>query len=186
MDDVARRAQFSKATLYRYFRDKGELIFAIIINYFDEVSGEMARIRSQKLTATEKLMRLIQAVLKFHQEKMSISHVFIMDKSYVKLLRLFISHGPQRKLPPGPETKFLAMIRAKRKEVLDQGIAVIKEGIASGEFRKVDGWECVVFIESLLEGFLHARFWYENPPSPGREMNIIKNFLLHGIVKKKK
>ena len=37
MDDVAREAQFSKATLYRYFRDKGELIFEILIHYYDEI-----------------------------------------------------------------------------------------------------------------------------------------------------
>lgn len=58
MDEIAREAEFSKATLYKYFKNKGEIFLEIILKYVEEIRSELIAISQSKLEPEEKLKKL--------------------------------------------------------------------------------------------------------------------------------
>ena len=68
MDDVAREAQFSKATLYKYVPGKGVLLFEIMGHYFVEVRVRMAGILAGPGSAGEKLRLSIRMILQYNED----------------------------------------------------------------------------------------------------------------------
>ena len=47
VDDIADEAQFSKATLYRYFKSKSDILFEIILSSFEESYDGIRKIRTK-------------------------------------------------------------------------------------------------------------------------------------------
>lgn len=184
MDDIAREAQFSKATLYHYFKSKGELILEIIADYFEQMNQELVKIKATKKTATEKLRRGIHYYLKFHEEKMNISRVLLMDKSFMTKMRIFVAD--REKPMSNKDKKFLSTIKVQRKEILSRVSDILTEGTKAGEFRKMDVEAAVEFLESVLQGYCHGKFWQEKKQSVNKETEFILGFFLHGIEHKQK
>ncbi len=182
MDDVARGAQFSKATLYRYFRSKGELIFEIIVHYYDEIIDNLLSIQKKNIRATEKLREAIRFALQFSENKKNISRVLLMDKSFPKFFRLFM--GDSQKNVSAPDKKLFQMLKARSRELLEAGSGIIKEGIASGEFRPMNVMGAVTFLEAALQGYLHGEMWHQKKHNLEEETELIHGFFLHGIINK--
>jgi len=182
MDDVAREAQFSKATLYCYFRSKGGLLLEILGHFFEEMDLEVSRINRLRLSAGEKLKRAILFYLRFTEEKENISRMLMVDRSFMEKMNVFVS--PESKITSEADRRFITKVKAKRKDILDGMSRTLEEGIASGEFRKMDVAATVICLESLLQGYSHVRFWPGRRYSAKEGAEIIQEFLLHGIGKK--
>lgn len=182
MDDVAREAVFSKATLYHYFRNKGELIQELLANYYDEIKDELLRIQRSRLGAGEKLKRSIHFYLQFNQAKENISRMLMMDRGFMEKMRILEAdhkHSVSEK-----DRRFVDMLKAKRQEILSGAAEILKEGMASGAFRKVDLQNAITFLESTLWGYCHARLWGEKKRSVREATEFIHGFILKGIEKK--
>jgi AcrR family transcriptional regulator len=182
MDDVAREAQFSKATLYHYFRSKGELLLEILGHFFEEFEQEVQKISRLRLSAREKLRRGIRFYLRFTEEKENISRMLMMDRSFMEKMNIFIA--AENKLTSEVDRRFITKMKAKRKDILDGVSKILEEGMASGEFRKMDVAAAGIFLESLLQGYSHVRFWPDQRYSVKEATEIIQEFFLQGIEKK--
>lgn len=182
MDDVAREAAFSKVTLYHYFRNKGELFQELLVNYFEDIKRELKKIQGLKMKAAEKLKRGIHFYLQFSQAKDGISRMLMMDRSFMKKMRILV--GDDRDAVSEKDRRFIQMIKLKRLEILEGVAEILKEGIASGEFRKIDVDRAITFLESSLWGYCHVRFWREKPTTVREATDLIHSFFLQGIEKK--
>jgi len=182
MDDVAREAQLSKATLYHYFRSKGELLLEILGRFFEELEQEVRKINRLRLSARERLRRGIHFYLRFSEEKENISRMLMMDRTFMEKMNIFIS--AESKLTSEVDRRFITKVKARRKDILDGASRILKEGMASGEFRKMDVAAAVIFLESLLQGYSHVRFWPDKRYSTKQATEIIQEFFLQGIEKK--
>jgi AcrR family transcriptional regulator len=182
MDDVAREAQFSKATLYHYFRSKGELLLEILGHFFEEIEQEMQKISRLRLSAREKLRKGINFYLRFTEEKENISRMLMMDRSFMEKMNIFIS--PESKLTSEVDRRFITKARAKRKDILGGVSKMLKEGMASGEFRKMDVSAAAIYLESLLQGYSHVRLWPDSRCSAKEAAEIIQEFFFQGIENK--
>lgn len=182
MDDVAREAEFSKATLYHYYRSKGELILEILANFFEETDEEVRRIRALDSSAKEKLRQGIHFYLQFNQEKENISRMLIMDHSFMEKMRIFVAD--KNKLTSDLDRRFLARMKTRRREILDNVAGILREGVETGEFRKMDIPDAVTFLESVLQGYCHVRFWHERPRTVKEAKDLIYAFFLQGIERK--
>ncbi len=182
MDDVAEEAAFSKATIYHYFRSKGELVLELLGNYFCEVEKEVERIVGLKLSAGEKLRKGIAFYLKFNREKENISRMLIMDPIFMSKMKIFF--GGQKEAFSEFDRKFITKMKTKRKDILEKVGLILQQGIESGEFRPIDIPDAVVFVESLLQGFCHVRFWQSKLLSVDKATEIISRYLFQGIEKK--
>jgi len=181
MDDIAREAQFSKATLYNYFRSKGDLTYEIMLHYFDDSKKSLDDIRALDLEPVEKLKRMILAVLEVYDERENISRAIMIDDSGHGIMKAFAAEQKGTSSPV--EKKFIKTMKVKRQEILDIVCAVVKDGIRCGAFREVDVPSAVDFINAVLEGFLHLRVWMEPKPRAREGAEIIFGFLLRGIEK---
>jgi AcrR family transcriptional regulator len=182
MNDVAREAQFSKATLYHYFRSKGGLLLEILGNFFEEIDQEVQKINRLRLNAREKLRKGIHFYLRFYEDKENISRMLIMNPSFTEKMNIFVAD--ERKLTSEVDRRFITKMKTKRKDILDGVSRILEEGMASGEFRKMDVAGTVTFLESLLQGYCHVRFWHDRPYSAKEATEIIQDIFLHGIEKK--
>jgi AcrR family transcriptional regulator len=179
MDDVAREADFSKATLYHYFEGKSELLLEILANFFDEIGQGVQRIIGRPASAGEKLKEGILFYLQYNQRKENVSRMLMMDREFQEKMAVFVAD--ERKVTSEADLRFLAAMRAKRRDILDGVAEIIEQGVASGEFREIDVASAVTFLESLLQGYCHLRFWHDRPYTVQEAADFIHGFFVRGI-----
>lgn len=181
MDDVAREAQLSKATVYKYVAGKGPLLFELLGHSFDDIRKQLAGIVDSPGSAGEKLRRLIGAVLQSSEDMDQVNRVLWMDKAMLKLMRVFAA-------PPGrpgsalqADRKMQSMLKKKRRELIDMGARILEEGVASGEFRSMDTGQAAAFVEAVLQGYTHLRFWDGDAALSSGAADVLTRFILEGI-----
>lgn len=157
MDDVAREAGLSKATIYKYIPGKGLILFEIVGHYLDEVQKAVADILEIDSPAREKLRRVIREIVRFHGEKRNIARILMMDRTIFKFLHLIYHEGTNR--AGNANRKSLNLMRSKSMDIIRSGTRIIEEGMSSGEFRQVNPLETVAFVASLIEGLVHNQLW---------------------------
>ncbi|MBS3818169.1 TetR/AcrR family transcriptional regulator [bacterium] len=181
MDDIAREAQFSKATLYSYFRSKNEIFFEIILNSHEEVILKLKKIKDKEESVDEKIKRIIRFILKSLRQKENISRIFLMEKSLLKnVLGVMPPDGHSLE---ETERRFLQEIQRKRKAMLEIISEIFHQGIVSGEFRDIDSLEAAYILESMVRGFHFTRFWRERSYSLNKSTHLIHQFFLYGLKK---
>lgn len=181
MDDIAREVQLSKATIYKYIPGKGALLFEILSHYFDDLRQKMEAIASGPGTAGERLASAVRMALHESESKQSLTRVLWLDKSMMKLMRLFVAAAGKPGQAPAADRKMIGMLRDKRQALNAAAIRIFEDGMASGEFRPLDTGRTVEFVEAVIEGYAHARFWKGGvPDSPGAADDLTR-FIIDGI-----
>ena len=180
MDDVAREAQFSKATLYKYFSGKGVLLFEIMGHYFDETGRRLAAILAESASAGEKLRRSIRAILEYHAEKENITRVLWMDDAMLRVMRVFAAAPGKTQAVTATDRKMRGLLQEKRREVMSTAAQIIEDGVAAGEFRRMDAAEAVEFIEAVVEGYAHGLLWAGKTVTPEAADGLTR-FIVDGI-----
>lgn len=183
MDDIARRAQFSKATLYRYFTSKGQIFYEIILNSFEDVGQKITKIQREDSSSVNKLREIIQYILQYFQQKKNISRISLMEKAWMQKIVVSLHNGEQKS--SGEELVFLDSIRAKKREISRILCEVFSEGMKKGEFRVLSEEDACDVLESLIHGFYFTSFWHGKKHSLRKSTDLLYNFFLHGIEKKK-
>ncbi len=181
MDDVAREAQLSKATIYKYVPGKGALLCEILGHSFDSIRDRVAAIVDGPGTAAEKLGGIVQAVLQSNEDMRHFNRVLWMDKAMFKLMRVFAHPPGKASAAPTEDRKMLAMLKEKRQEMIGLGARVLEEGVASGEFRRMDTRQGSNFIEAVLQGYTHMRFWEGDAPLQPSAPERLTRFIIEGI-----
>lgn len=181
MDDVAKEAEISKATVYNYFRSKGDLVLELFIYYFEKFYRHIVRIKSESKSATEKLKEIITYFLRFSREKETISRVLMVDKVFLKKMRILA--GETRR-SSSREKDLITEIKKQRERIIKESSSIIAEGMARKEFRSMDSILATRLIEALLQGFIHGRFWNPSRYSLEKETEILLDFILLGLGKK--
>jgi AcrR family transcriptional regulator len=179
MDDVAREAEFSKATLYQYFSGKTGLLLEILANFFEETAQGIEEISRGPGSAREKLRESIRFYLEYNQEKENVARMLWMDREFRDKMSIFVAD--ERRLTSAADLEFLDTLKLKRKATLDSVARIIEVGVASGEFRKVDVPDAVTILESLLQGFCHLRPWQERALTVQEAADIMYEFILRGM-----
>jgi AcrR family transcriptional regulator len=181
MDEIAEAAQFSKATIYRYFKSKQEIFMQIILNTFDEAYKNSLRIKEKDLDSSEKLRELIRYILGYYQKKKNLSRIFIMEHSAMKkLLKIDVSaqgwHSGQH--PQVPQR-----IKKKMEDIFNVMVTIVEEGIRLGEFRDMNPKEVCYLLGALLRGFHFKGPLQEKEIPLNESTDMIHDFVLHGIIK---
>lgn len=181
MDDVAREAQLSKATVYKYVAGKGELLAEILALSFEAIENRIAAIADGPGSAAGKLGRTVEAILRNNEDMRHFNRVLWMDKAMFKLMRVFAhSQGKTGSAAPG-DRKMLAMLKEKRERLVGLGARILEEGVASGEFRRMDTRQAASFVEAVLQGYTHMRFWEGDAPLSPTAAGRLTRFIVEGI-----
>jgi len=179
MDDVAAEAQFSKATVYKYFRSKTELIFEIMLEFLEDLDARLRSVVGRPGSAGERLRGWIACSLEILAKNDNLTRFFLLDRSFMGLLQIFVGREPGAGTEA--EKKFLQKIMAKRKAMHEGSRALLREGVASGEFRPMDIEAAVMFIETAVEGYFVGKFWENSKLDLNKDSGSIEDFIFCGL-----
>jgi len=166
LDEIALRAEFSKASLYTYFRDKQDLFYAVLEDGLDRLLEKVKEIAYQDLQPLSKLELMIRGVIEYLEEDRDFFRVFNPER--VRMTDMRNPHLNRRILP-------------RIKAFIEVAALVVKEGTDQGKIKKVDPLE----VANLLFGMTHsvvAQWLLEGAKDPLEERSkVILDILLNGI-----
>lgn len=183
VDEIAEEAQFSKATLYRYFKSKSEIFSAVIFESFQEACDDIHAIQQSQKKASKKVRDLIQGLLSYYKRKENIARIFLMERSAMKkVLHMDMDEHvmPRHKMMGIPE-EYRKLIT----NIVHEMEKIIQEGIDTGEFRKLDARDASYVLGSMVRGFHFGGPIREKSYSIKESTELLYDYFLRGIRSKK-
>lgn len=160
IEDVVRRAGIGRATFYRYFASKEELIAACFAQAIDQLDARLQAAAAAALDPPDELRRMVEALVEVQAEHFA--PLRLLARSRSELSRRW--REALREL----RVRVLALLRAN-----------LERGIASGHYRPdVDLEATPVLLNGMVRtGLMHL------PELPGpRLVGAISTLLLHGVL----
>ncbi len=134
--DIARALGMSHANVYRYFRNKTEILDAIIDEWMLLVEEFVESIANRPGTAAQRLEAVVIEVHRKRREK------FLEDAAVFESYRRLAEARPDA-------------IAKRREKILHVFERIFREGIANREFAAIDPNEAAVVLEDATALFLH-------------------------------
>jgi AcrR family transcriptional regulator len=179
MDDIAGEAQFSKATLYRYYRSKAEIFAAVIMESFQEALRGFTRIKQKDTDAETKLREIIHYTLSYYKKKESFARIFVMERSAMKKALNLDIHDH---MMPTIDKQALPQEFRQIITTFHQSMnSILQEGMDSGVFRRMDPAEAGYILGALLRGFHFRGFFQERSYTVEEGTEMLHSFFMHGI-----
>lgn len=165
MDDIAEKTGLSKGTLYLYFKNKDDLIMAILDRIFQHEFSKLERLNRVDLSAVKAIQEFTQLMAKEISALLRLSPII-----YQFLALAFRNRQVQHAL-----RKYL-------NRYMDFLFPIIQRGIDSGEFRAVDPREVAIAIGAIIEGTGLLWVYDRESIDPERHIQSGINLLLDGIL----
>jgi len=182
MDDVAREARLSKATIYKYVPGKGVLLFEILHHYLDDLRAKTEAVAAGPGTASDRLRSVVLLALRESESKQSLNRVLWTDMAMLKLMRLCAAAaGTSGAAAAAADRKRLNALFEKRQALNAVGARILADGVASGEFRPLDAGRAAEFVGAVIEGYNHVRFWKGGGLAPEEVAGELTRFVIEGI-----
>lgn len=170
LDEIALRAEFSKASLYTYFKDKQDLFDAVLEDGLDRLLVKVKEIASQELPPLSKLELIVKGVVEYLEDDRDFFRVFNPER--VRMTDMRDPHLNKRILP-------------KLNSFIEVAALVVKEGMDQKMIKKMDPLE----VANLLFGMIHsvvAQWLLKGAKEPLAERSkVILDILLDGIQSRK-
>ena len=161
MDDVAAAANVSKGTIYRYFKNKDELLFQMATAGFDEICDIVSK-TPEAPSFGERLEYLCERLGSFFQERRAVMRMIQEHEGRMSSLCLIMRERWM----------------AHRKKLVDAVGCVLSQGAASGALR-VDIAPDTLAL--LLVGLARTRsVEYDQTPAQRPAAALIVELFLHG------
>ena len=128
IEDIAREVGVNRAIIYRHFSGKEELFALTLVGYLDELAVALEGAAAARRTPMTKLVALVEEFVDF-----GMAHPAFVDCAQTLMRRT----GPEL-LDEISESAMLRLGRAIA-ACLRPLSTTINDGVASGDFRKVDG-----------------------------------------------
>jgi AcrR family transcriptional regulator len=184
MDEIAQEAQFSKATLYKYFKSKREMFFEIIYKSFEELLQKINKVQKMDMNAEEKLKKAIYYTGYYYHTKKNIARIFIMEKA---LMRKLLHPDSKVQTPSTHHPPIPGRYKAILDQIFNLLCEIIEEGVKNGEFRRVNVRQASFVLGAMIRGF-----HFKGPVREKKELSIqestdlLHDFFLCGIKKERK
>jgi AcrR family transcriptional regulator len=181
VDDIAGEAQFSKATLYKYFASKKEIFMEIISNAFEESEKRLMKIQKEKVSAEKKLKEVIYFISSYSQKKKNIARILFMEREAMKRILSLRSRKGNWISIPHPQIPY--KLKMKMEKIFNVICEIIKEGTESGEFRKMDVKDAAFVFGAMVRGFYIRGPMREREYSINESTDLLHTFFLSAIKK---
>jgi AcrR family transcriptional regulator len=181
MDGLGREAQFSKATLYKYFSSKTEVVVSIFAAFFDRIGDRFNEIAHQDLDASTRLKRIIHSALEVHQDSRNISQALLLDEAFMKKVGLFLAAAGQAS--SAEDRKLNRLLHSRVQQISKLIGEFLAEGVKAGEFRPMDIPLAASFLGAAINGFGHQKPWLLTKRSIAQETEFIHDLFLHGLAR---
>jgi AcrR family transcriptional regulator len=140
MEEIAERAEISKATIYKYFKSKNDLFYEVMQEPLAQLSRDLVEIRARKDDPVKTIELIIEKNFDFYKEYPDIHHLVTEIK--VSEIKKFISADKAGHL------KEIMATNLKQVEM------TINDGIEKGIFRKIDPMVGAIILWNLYMGII--------------------------------
>ncbi len=164
MDDIADRTGLSKGTLYLYFKNKHDLMVAILERALQKELDAVEGITATATDAETALRDFVDAVIGDIQVVTR-----LMPISYNFISMAFRNRYVQRSLK-----KYL-------RRYINALIPIIRSGVDSGEFRLVDPEETAIAVAAVVEGTMLLWVYDRSVIDPARHIRSGLDGMLRGL-----
>ena len=184
VDNIADEAQFSKTTLYRYFKRKSDIFSEIVYCSFEESYDGIKKIQMRELSAEEKLKKLIGFIISTYHKKKNLTRIFFMEKTSMK--KLINAHADFQASHHDFHPEISPRIKSQMERISVIIAEIIREGVNAGEFRDMDVQDASVVLGALLRGFYFRGPIRDKKYSIQETTDLLHSFFLNGIIKQNK
>jgi len=171
MEEVARRAELSKAAIYLYFKSKEDLYYVLIEPALNRLSRQLIKISASKSQTPEaKIKRMVDATYDFYEQ----------DPDAYRLVSRYRASEFSRLLSP----EKLDHLKKLMQSNLYQVEKSVSEGIRQGVFRDVDPKITSIIIWNAFMGVIQFQ---ENRMMTGKSdyrrstLNAALEIIISGI-----
>lgn len=145
-ENIAKRLNVSRGVLYNYFKDKNDILYAIARTSISALCDKLEEIAANGKPASERLSEMALFIIRtFRQERKY--HRAIMEN-----------------VPPPKDSSHPIIAGYMRRQAIIEG--VIREGIASGEFRDIDLSAAVVLFNGAINNICMLSDFRDDPIDP--------------------
>jgi len=168
MEDIASEAGFGKASLYFYFPGKEEVFLSLIKAGMERQKNLLKEVMNSRLSNVEKLKALISKYFEYVKE----------NKDFIRIV-----HSESQKLYATTLEKVHCSIIREHKNTMEGIAFIIREGIKSGEFRKIEPTIAATSFMGIVRSVIFNWFVREEKTSLDRYKSMIMDIFLKGISK---
>jgi len=172
MDEIARAAKVNKALLYYYFQSKEELHRFVLETLLSQLSTKVGDAGADAPSPRKRLSAIVDNFFDF----------VLAHPNYPRLIqREIMSRGPN-----------MGWIVAEYYRPLHgRLVRLIEEGIAAGDFRRVDARNAAVTVTSIMVHYFAAAPVLQSvlghdplrPREVAKRREAVQDFLEHGLVR---
>ena len=167
MDDIVEKSQLSKGAIYWYYKSKKEVYLSLVDYWFVQYSsGVLDKVQHQESASTQ-----LKALFDFFINQ------FDNNPASFKILVEFWRMS-------GLDPDFNSKLQKIYSQFLEYITEIIKTGIASGEFKKVDPRITALSILINIEGINWFTLFDKSGVEAHDYIDTISDFILNGLKKK--
>lgn len=172
MAEIAAGAQFAMGTVYRFFKSKEEIYISIVEAKVEELGARLDEEISQVDTPSEKLQAFIQVKLDYADRHRDFFRIYVSEWS-----------GFEWTIKSAFGERVWKLYMAQVDLVAD----LIRQGIRSKEFRKIDPKDGAFALHGMLNSTMYVWILQAKPSgSLIDKRNLISTLFLNGIQKEHK
>ncbi|MFM8322046.1 MAG: TetR/AcrR family transcriptional regulator [Chloroflexota bacterium] len=162
MREIAEAVGVTKAALYYHFKDKEELLLAILDAYLVDMEARLAALADEALPARDKIQRLVAMILSQPAEKRALIRLSSQEMAQ-------LGHPARQSFDRVYHTRFLDRIQA-----------ILQHGMQTGELRRVDpGMAAWALLGMLYPYFYPAHS--QDLPAPADVAGQLAALFLDGL-----
>jgi AcrR family transcriptional regulator len=140
MEEIAEVAEISKATIYKYFKSKGDLFYEIMQEHLSKLNQELVEIRLKQENPEKSIWLILEKTFDFYKEYSDIYHLVTGFKT-----------SEITKLLSADKALNLKEIMASNLKQLE---LALKDGIEKKIFRKIDAVVGAVIFWNMFMGII--------------------------------
>lgn len=164
MDDLAKNLAMSKKTIYTVFRDKRELLLAMVDYLFDGIKqAEKAILEDESLSTADKIRRILSVMPESYQD-IDFRQLYMLKDKYPAIYRQV-----ELRLEGGWEAT----------------ISLLEKAVAEGVVRNIHIPILKMMMEASLEQFFQRDILITNGISYQQALDEVVGILLEGIMEEK-
>jgi len=171
VDEIAKESAFSKATIYHYFKSKGEIFMEIIKKEHQKVMDKIESIVNSEKKCEEK----IKAVISYWLETYDLNRSF---------LSIFFSPEERQKIQREIGKNFINLMMGEREKYRKQVGKIFAEGIKEGRFRKFDVKDLITALNGIIHAHAVRKILERDKSSLKEKTETIYQIFLNGILRK--
>jgi AcrR family transcriptional regulator len=167
LDEIADKAEFAKGTLYCYFKSKEDLFQSMLADEIARFEEELRRVLEERKPVPERIEDIVRTMLHLFQEN-------------VDLMRLLTQERPGM---PGYQCGIQAEDRLQPafQRLSDMMASLVREGIRTAGFRKLDPVRAAVAVFNLVHGSALYSFQRRRPIDSPEEVSFLTGMILGGM-----